>query len=108
MIRYLCGAGVCLLVGVLLLSSQMPGEAQGKKDDLAKQIAQLKKTLAERELHIQKTDAQLTKVRGDYDAYKTKNPGNSTLQKNLDKANQAIKDKDAQIASLQQNSATTK
>src|SRR3989442_1149431 len=99
MIRKVWLVGACGLVGMMMVCSQAPIEAQGKKDELAKQVQQLKKTLAEREQHI-------VKLRGDFDAYKVKNPGASKLQKDLDAARQSIKDKDAQIATLQDKSPT--
>ena len=97
MFRKLCGVVFCALIGAFLLCSQTPTEAQGKKEDLVKQIQQLKKTIQDRDLQIQKSKT-------DFDAYKKKNPGGTKLQKDLDKANQTIKDKDATIATLQQGS----
>jgi hypothetical protein len=99
MIRKLCMAAACGLVGVMLVCSEAPIEAQGKKDDQAKQIQLLKKNVAER-------DQIIAKLRADFDAYKLKNPGAPKLQKDLDAARQSIKDKDAQIATLQDKSPT--
>jgi predicted RNase H-like nuclease (RuvC/YqgF family) len=95
---------LCALAGALLLIQQSPSEAQGKKDELAKQVQQLKKTIQDRDSQITRLDGQIQKLRTDYDAYKRKNPGATKLQKDLDKANQTIKDKNAQIATLQQSS----
>ena len=92
MTRKLGLACACGLVGVFLLCSQVPAPAQTKGD--AKQIQQLKNTIADR-------DQQIAKTKADFDAYKKKNPGATKLQKDLDKTNQSIKDKDALIASLQ-------
>jgi uncharacterized small protein (DUF1192 family) len=121
MIRKLGAAGFCLLVGMMLFWSQAPTPAQGKKDDQAKQIQQLKKQLADRDQQIQKLEAQISKLKIN-DAkddgkiallqqrikqleadLKNKKPDKSAtqLRKDLDAANLSIKDKDAQIAALQ-------
>src|SRR5438132_13814594 len=96
MIRKLCVAGVCALAGVMLLCTQAPTPAQGKKDDQAKQIQELKKKLAER-------DEQIKMLKQDAAANKKKVANANKVQKDLDAANQSIKDKDAQIATLQDN-----
>jgi predicted RNase H-like nuclease (RuvC/YqgF family) len=91
----------CAAIVAFLLCRQTPIEAQGKKDDQAKQIQQLKKSLQEKENQINKLELQVQKQKLDYEYYKKKNPGAPKLQKDLDKANQTIKDKDAVIATLQ-------
>ena len=96
MIRKLALACACGLVGVLVWHSQAPTQT---KTDQTKQIQQHKNTISER-------DQQITKLKADFDAYKKKNPGATKLQKDLDKANQSIKDKDTLIASLQANDSS--
>lgn len=105
MIRKLWVVSLCGLVGGVLLCGQAPIEAQAKKDDLAKQITQLKKTIADRDQHITKLEGQNQKLKNDLDAYKKKNPSAKQLQKDLDRANQSIKDRDQLIATLQQGAA---
>ena len=102
MLRKLCGVIFCAMIGAFLLCGQTPSEAQGKKDDQAKQIQQLKKQLQEKDQQILNLESKLQKQKLDYDYYKKKNPGAPKLQKDLDKANQTIRDKDATIATLQQ------
>ena len=103
MIRKFCWLGLCGCAGVLMLLHQAPAPAQSK-EELAKQVQQLKKTLAERDKHVASLQAQLQKSHTDYAAYKKKNPGASKLQKDLDAANLSLKDKDSLIATLQDKS----
>jgi predicted RNase H-like nuclease (RuvC/YqgF family) len=111
--RKYCIAGACLLAGIVALSSQAPLAGQGKKDDQAKQIQNLQKMLANKEQQINKLeqqnnklDLQIAKLKLDYDYYKKTHPTQAKLQKDLDAANQTIKDRDATIASLQKKSPT--
>jgi hypothetical protein len=61
----------------------------------------LKKALQEKEKQNDKLELQLQKQKLEFEFYKKKNPGAPKLQKDLDKANQTIKDKEAVIATLQ-------
>ncbi len=98
MIRRLVIASFCALVAIVLWCSQpAPIEAQGKKDEQAKQIQQLKKTVAERDQQIAKLRYELTEAR-------KKSATASRLQRDLDAANQSLRDKDVQIATLQDKS----
>ena len=97
MIRKACVVTVCGLAAMLLVCSQAPMSAQSAKEEVAK----LKKTLAERDKTIAHLQTQIQKNKTDFDGYKKKNPGATKLQKDLDAANQTIKDKDVQIATLQ-------
>ena len=97
--RNLWIAGACLVAGATLLLSQGPSDAQGKKND-DKQIQKLQQDLKEK-------NQQYAKLKLDFEVYKKKNTSNAKLQKDLDKANQSIKDKDSTIATLQQNSSQT-
>jgi predicted RNase H-like nuclease (RuvC/YqgF family) len=101
MFRKLCAILGCAAIGAFLLCHQTPIEAQGKKDDQAKQIQQLKKSIQDKENQINKLELQVQKQKLDYEYYKKKNPGAPKLQKDLDKANQTIKDKEALITTLQ-------
>jgi hypothetical protein len=101
MFRKHCAVNGCAVIGAFLLCQQTPIEAQGKKDDQAKQIQQLKKSLQEKENQINKLELQVHKQKLDFEYYKKKTPGAPKLQKDLDKANQTIKDKEAVIANLQ-------
>ncbi|MBI1832144.1 MAG: Dabb family protein [Planctomycetes bacterium] len=95
-----CLIGLGLVIFAAILGGQAQAPAQSK-DELARQVQQLKKSLAERDKHVSSLQSQNQKLKQDFDAYKKKNPGSSKLQKDLDAANQSIKDKDAQIATLQ-------
>ena len=101
MIRKCCLVGGCGLACVLLLCSQGPTPAKDKKEDLKKEVAQLKKTLADRDQQITTLQGQLQKAKDDLAAAKKKNP--AKLQKDLDAANQSLKDKDETIAALQKS-----
>ena len=126
MIRKLCLAGLFVLAGVLLLSSQTPTPAKDKKEDLKKQVADLKKTLAERDQHIKNLEAQIVKLKiadAKDDAkivflqqrikqlendLKNKKGGPdknaAKLRRDLDAANQTIRDRDDTIAYLKDTS----
>lgn len=129
MIRKLYFAGLLALAGLVYLCSQEPIDAQGKKDDPAKQVQQLQKAVKERDQTILKLEAQLQKlklddIKGDGQVaqlqqrvkqleseLKKKKPGptdKTALQykKELDAANQSIKDKDQLIAALQSKAPT--
>jgi len=126
MIRKLCFAGLIGFVGVVCLCSQAPIDAQGKKDDLAKQVQQLQKAVKERDQTILKLETQLQKLRLDdikddgkisqlqqrikqlEGDLKGKKADKTTAQykKDLDAANQAIKEKDQLIATLQSKAPT--
>ena len=101
MIRKCCLAGVCGLACALLFFNQAPTPAKDKKEDLKKEVAQLKKTLADRDQQITTLQGQLQKAKDDLAAAKKKSP--AKLQKDLDAANQALKDKDDTIAALQKS-----
>jgi hypothetical protein len=124
MIRKLLVAVLFFAVGGFLLCLQVPLDAQGKKDDPAKQIQSLKKTLAEKEEKIQQLELQISKLKlnevkddgkiaqlqlkikqleEQLKGKKPTTPDKTSLQlkKDLEAANQSIKDKDALIASLQ-------
>jgi len=92
MLRF-CTTLVVLLVIFTLIGDESRTPAQSK-EDLNKQIQQLKKSLAA-------SEKQVAKLKVELDAAKKKNVGSTKLQKDLDTANQTIKDKDAQIAALQ-------
>jgi septal ring factor EnvC (AmiA/AmiB activator) len=110
------------IAAILLLCWQCPLEAQGKKDDLAKQIQQLQKAVKERDQTISKLETQIQKLRlGNIkddgkitqlqvrvkqleNELKTKKAGaidKGQLRKDLDAAHQSIKEKDQLIATLQ-------
>ncbi|MSQ96442.1 MAG: hypothetical protein EXR98_18070 [Gemmataceae bacterium] len=99
MLRKLWLAGMCGIVGLMLMYSQAPIEAQGKKDELAKQVQQLKKALAESHQHF-------NKLKADFDFYKKKHAVSLRVQKDLDAAHQTIRDRDATIVVLQNKSPT--
>ena len=99
MTRNLYLAGFFLVVIVLLFYSQPRTEGQGKTD-LKNENQQLKNTIAER-------DKTIANLRFDFNAYKKSHPGAAKLQRDLDAANQTIKDRDATITSLQDKSPTT-
>lgn len=81
-------------------SQPAPTEAQGKKDEQAKLIQQLKKSLVER-------DQQITRLKFELAEAKKKSTAAFRLQKDLDAANQTIRDRDAQIAVLQDKAPKT-
>lgn len=117
-------AGLCVLAGVLVLCNQPSTTAQGKKDDPAKQIQQLKKQLAEKEQHIQKLEMQIQKLKGNdakddakiaqlekrvkqLEAELKGKKGEKTSaqwKKELDAARLTIQDRDLVIAALQDKS----
>lgn len=114
---------LCGFVGAILLLVQAPSDAQGKKDDLAKQIAKLQMQLKDKEQTINKLEAQIQKLRLndakddgkiallnqrikqlEADAKKKPDKTATQLRKDLDAANQSITEKDQLIATLQQKS----
>jgi hypothetical protein len=101
MIRKCCLAGVCGLACALLFFNQAPTPAKDKKEDLKKEVAHLKKTLADRDQQITTLQGQLQKAKDDLAVAKKKSP--AKLQKDLDAANQSLKDKDDTIAALQKS-----
>ncbi len=119
MIRNLNVAAGALLLGVACLCTQGPSPAQGKKDDLAKQLQKLQQQLKEKEQAINKLEAQIQKLKTSdakedaklqqrikqLEAELKKKGGDkhsTQLRKDLDAANQSIKEKDQLIATLQQ------
>jgi uncharacterized coiled-coil protein SlyX len=83
MIRKLCILGCCAIVATWLFCSQSPSQAQAKKDDLNKQITDLKKKVSDRDQTITQLNNKITAT--------------AKTQK------QTLKDKDDLIASLQTN-----
>ena len=126
MIRKFSLAGLCALVGAVFLCSQAPTDAQGKKDDLAKQIQKLQQQLKDKEQQINKLEAQIQKLKFNdlkddaklaalnvrikqLEAELKKKVGAATpdsntamLKKDLEAAFQTIMEKDQLIATLQQ------
>lgn len=100
---------------------QPPSEAQGKKDDLAKQVQKLQQQLKEKDQTINKLEAQIQKLKAldkqedaklqqrikqlEADLKKkggTPDKNATQLRKDLDAANQTIREKDQLITTLQQ------
>ncbi|MSU79892.1 MAG: hypothetical protein EXS16_17610 [Gemmataceae bacterium] len=117
---------IVLVTGSLLLTHRDQAPAQGKKDDLGKQVQTLKKTVADRDQAILKLEAQIQKLKlndvrddgkmaqlqqrikqleSELKGKKTTPTGdkNTTekLKTDLAAANKSIKDKDDLIATLQ-------
>jgi hypothetical protein len=126
MIRQLCVTALCGIAGVLLLCSQSPTMATAKKDDLKKQVQDLKKTVADRDQTIQKLEAQIQnmqlaaaqsqnkilalQLQVEAGLLAKKGPNDKTvarLRRDLDAANQSLKDRDDTIAVLKDSQLTS-
>lgn len=125
MTRKLWLAGLVGLVGVALLSSQAPSDAQGKKDELTKMIQKLQAQLKEKDQTINNLQNQIQKLKleGTKDDgkiallqqkikqleadLKGKKDGKgdksaAQLKKDLEAAQQTIKERDQTIKTLEQ------